>query len=64
MSTLTWADLYGNKVPGTAETPPPQPVAKMSGLESKGDVKPASLWVGMVIALVVLRLAWEMAESG
>lgn len=61
--TVTFSDLYGTRTPGrdTAQNEL-QPVAAASGNIPSSGKSPAMFWVGMVIALVILRFAWEKAK--
>lgn len=61
-STMVFSDLYGGHTPGQAETPGPPVVQSASGMPKSDTKQPALIWVGMVIALVALRVAWEVAQ--
>ena len=61
--TVAFADIYGSKTPGRdTGTNQLQPVANASGSVPATGKSPAMFWVGMVIALVILRFAWEKAK--
>ncbi len=61
--TVSFSDLYGSRTPGRESTKNElQPVANASGNIPEAGKSPAMFWVGMVIALLLLRFAWEKAK--
>jgi hypothetical protein len=61
--TMSASDLYGANVPGRNKGDAAlQPSALASGPPSASSSKPAMSWLGMILALVILRVAWEFAK--
>jgi hypothetical protein len=61
--TVSASDLYGANVPGRQSGDAAlQPSATASGAPNVTSSKPAMSWLGMVIALVILRVSWEFAK--
>lgn len=57
-SSLTWGDLYGKT--GLAKGPVGETTeAASSGTAGEGSNAPAFTWLGFVLALILLRIAWH-----
>lgn len=66
MSTINFSDVYGagsglGRKPGTVAANTGTDVSAANAPGVTGDTKPTMVWLGMVIALVLLRVAIEMS---
>lgn len=61
-SGINTADIYGPSFPGTPRKEPTT-TAQASGQVTRLPGAPVISWLGIVIALVILRVVWEMAPA-
>jgi hypothetical protein len=64
MRSFSLVDIYGPNAAASSTPRAPQTTVAASGKVSGRPDAPAISWLGLIIALVVIRLLWEYAPRG